>query len=178
MLGEGLKHLAGLKLLRSLNLEIGGDWIADSRPGTDSPTDDVLRELVELTQLRELNLHVHLTDAGLQHLCGLMSRRRELKVKVSIYRDQANDAFLQALANYMRQLRSLQKLPQLDFGIELECHAVTDDGLSHLAGLKQLRDLDLGHSRVTAAGLKHLTELTGLRRLNLGCGISGWVTRQ
>ncbi len=173
MLGEGLQQLAGLKLLRTVNLEIDRDWIADSQSVADSLNDKVLRELAGLAQLRQLNLHVHLSDAGLRHLADLMSRRCDLKVNVSIYRDQASDAFLEALAEYMRRLRSLPRLPQLDFGVEVECDAVSDAGLSHVAGLKQMRDLDLSHCRVTVAGLKHLAGLTGLRRLDLsGCDIT------
>jgi hypothetical protein len=45
---------------------------------------------------------------------------------------------------------------------------VTDAGLKHLAGLKQLRELDLSGTKVTDAGLKHLARLKQLQELGLG----------
>ena len=42
---------------------------------------------------------------------------------------------------------------------------VTDDGLAHVAKLKQLEELDLPES-ITPDGLKHLTGLTNLRKLS------------
>jgi uncharacterized protein (TIGR02996 family) len=44
---------------------------------------------------------------------------------------------------------------------------LTDDGLQHLAGLTQLRELKLMCRRVTSKGLKHLSGLTRLRKLSL-----------
>ncbi len=44
---------------------------------------------------------------------------------------------------------------------------MTDAGLEHLSGLKNLQLLDLTGTPVTDAGLKHLKELKNLRRLLL-----------
>ena len=44
---------------------------------------------------------------------------------------------------------------------------VTDETLRYLAGLKQLRELDLNNSQITDAGLKELSELPNLRDLRL-----------
>ena len=43
-----------------------------------------------------------------------------------------------------------------------------DDGLEHLVGFRNLRDLDLSHSRITDAGVERLAGLTGLQTLALG----------
>ena len=45
--------------------------------------------------------------------------------------------------------------------------AVTDAGLSHLAGISTLKHLDLSETRITDAGLKSLTKLPHLKTLNL-----------
>ena len=44
-----------------------------------------------------------------------------------------------------------------------------DVGLSHIAGLTQLRDLLLDHSSISDAGLRHLERLTQLEDLDLSC---------
>ncbi|HKB40357.1 MAG TPA: hypothetical protein VKD72_28260, partial [Gemmataceae bacterium] len=44
---------------------------------------------------------------------------------------------------------------------------VTDAGLKELAGLKNLQELDLGHTQVTGVGLKELNELKDLQWLDL-----------
>lgn len=44
---------------------------------------------------------------------------------------------------------------------------VNDETLRYLAGLKQLRELDLNNTQVTDAGLKELAELPKLRDLRL-----------
>ncbi len=44
---------------------------------------------------------------------------------------------------------------------------VTDETLRYLAGLKELRELDLNNTQVTDAGLKELSELPKLRDLRL-----------
>ena len=45
--------------------------------------------------------------------------------------------------------------------------AVSDDGLSHLAGLRQLQLLVLAGTKVTDAGLKHLHALLNLFTVNV-----------
>lgn len=44
---------------------------------------------------------------------------------------------------------------------------VTDEGLKHLAGLTNLRDLELAETRVTGTGFRHLTGLKNLTALDL-----------
>jgi hypothetical protein len=64
------------------------------------------------------------------------------------------------------------KLPRLPpvsvhFALELGFTEVTDAGLKHLAGLKNLSSLHLTSTKVTDAGLKHLTTLNNLSSLDL-----------
>jgi hypothetical protein len=51
--------------------------------------------------------------------------------------------------------------------VDLGYTEMTDAGLKHVAGLKQLQTLDLRHTKVTDAGLEHLAGLKKLRVLNL-----------
>jgi Leucine-rich repeat (LRR) protein len=51
--------------------------------------------------------------------------------------------------------------------LDLSRTLVTDEGLSRLAGLKQLEDLNLSGRSVKDAGLAHLAGLTALKRLDL-----------
>src|SRR5262245_16413001 len=57
--------------------------------------------------------------------------------------------------------------PTAAFGLFLPRADVTDAALKELAGLKNLRRLDLSFTQVTDAGLKELAGLTGLQTLNL-----------
>jgi hypothetical protein len=57
--------------------------------------------------------------------------------------------------------------PPAPFGLDLSLTLVRDAGLKELAGLKQLRILDLWGTRVTDAGLKELAGLKQLQVLNL-----------
>ncbi len=50
--------------------------------------------------------------------------------------------------------------------LSLDSTGITDDGLKHLSGLKNLQYLYLDSTSVTDAGMKHLTGLTELRVLS------------
>jgi Leucine-rich repeat (LRR) protein len=63
-------------------------------------------------------------------------------------------------------LKHLAGLKQLQW-LLLSFNKVTDAGLKHLAGLKQLQWLDLSHTKVTDGGLKHLAGLKQLQWLDL-----------
>jgi hypothetical protein len=64
-------------------------------------------------------------------------------------------------------LKHLAGLKQLQL-LVLSFTQVTDAGLKHLAGLKQLHGLYVGSTKVTDAGLEHLAGLKQLRELDLG----------
>jgi hypothetical protein len=72
-----------------------------------------------------------------------------------------DDAGLYALA---AELQDVEPLRFLDLA---ENRNVTNDGLKHLRGLKQLTGLNLSSCSITGAGLEHLRPLTRLAHLNL-----------
>ena len=140
MTDAGLKELAGLKSLQTLNLY-----------GTQV-TDAGLKELAGLKSLQTLDLPVtQVTDAGLKELAGLKSLQT-----LNLANTKVTDAGLKELAG----LKSLQAL-------HLYHTKVTDAGLKELAGLKSLQSLDLEWTKVTDAGLKELAGLKSLQKLNL-----------
>lgn len=73
----------------------------------------------------------------------------------------------------LARLRGLSSLLTLDLTDAGEV-AVTDAGLTHLAGLPSLQDLNLGGLSITDAGLSHLSPLRDLKTLRLsGTRVSG-----
>jgi hypothetical protein len=87
---------------------------------------------------------------------------------VSIRADEAEDKavkFIKKLDG--RILRDEKAKDNPIVGVGLGRTKVTDAGLKHLAGLKQLQLLVLTNTNVTDAGLKHLAGLKQLRFLNL-----------
>ncbi len=96
-----------------------------------------------------------LTEVGLERL-------KSLSELVSLTLTSAKKIDDDAVA----QLSAFQHLSKL----QISNTPISDDGLSHLAGLKQsLRDLTLRFCpNITGAGVQHLTELSKLRLLVLG----------
>ena len=160
--GTGLKELAGLEHLQSIELR------------TAPVTDAGLGGLAGLRQLRTLGLQESkVTGAGLKQLAGL-------KKLQSLNLSQSPITRLDGLAG-LEQLRSLElygtkisdaelkelsALKQLE-SLNLEGNPVTDLGLKELAGLTQLQSLHLGRTAVTIAGLKELRGFKKLQWLHL-----------
>jgi Leucine-rich repeat (LRR) protein len=143
----GLRHLAGLKNLRSLNLF----GVAD---------DEGLEHLKGLENLRELNLHrTQVRGKGLVHLQEL-TRLETLNLSECALRPG--------------RLEPLARLTSLTV-LNLERTGVTDEDMAHLKGLTKLRELKLGHNPgVTVAGLAHLRDMKSLEILDLqGAGLDG-----
>ncbi|MDB5313540.1 MAG: Regulatory sensor-transducer, BlaR1/MecR1 family [Gemmataceae bacterium] len=118
-------------------------------------TDDGLRALTGLGDLEVLMVWDagRITDAGVGHLAGLTKLQ-----KVHFSNGKLGD---DALAVFGR-LPAIREL-------SLQGNSISDDGLKHLAGLKQLRSLWVGMSRrpITDAGARHLAGLTALEELDL-----------
>lgn len=118
-------------------------------------TDDALKVLSGLKGLEVLLIWdaKQVTDAGVGHLAGLTKLR-----KVHLSNGQLGDDSL-AVFGWLPAIRELS----------LQGSTFSDDGLKHLAGLKQLRHLWLGMSRkpITDAGARHLAGLTALESLDL-----------
>jgi hypothetical protein len=64
--------------------------------------------------------------------------------------------------------RHLAALPALRKLIVWENDGVTDEALSHIGKLTNLRELEMGDAPITAAGIKHLQGLKALTNLGLG----------
>ena len=67
-----------------------------------------------------------------------------------------------------KDLRHVQKLVQLQALYLATMMEISDEGVSHLAGLTKLEFLSLNQTKVTDDGLKYLAELVELRSLDLG----------
>jgi internalin A len=65
----------------------------------------------------------------------------------------------------------LEHLKPLQNAVELNCHyaeSLTEDGVAHLKGWKNLEHLNLCGTKVTSRVFEHLAHLTSLRSLDLG----------
>jgi Leucine-rich repeat (LRR) protein len=143
-------------------------------------TDQGLKRLAGMTQLRELSFAGHVTDTGLKALAAFQQLRT-----LDLADSGISDAGLKELGA-LRQLevlrlnrtkvtgsgfRSLASLPALR-ELRLGGCALTDAGLKELAGVTQLQSLGLANTRITDAGMKHLAALTELQALILGGSVT------
>jgi tetratricopeptide (TPR) repeat protein len=92
------------------------------------------------------------TDAVLAHLAKLTTLQ-----DLAVTNCNVTDAGLETLAGFA-------KLEALSL---LACKQISDDGLKHLQGLKNLQELDLNSTSIGDAGLQHLKGLARLRVLHL-----------
>jgi beta-lactamase regulating signal transducer with metallopeptidase domain/thiol-disulfide isomerase/thioredoxin len=148
---EGIVHLAGLKELRFLHLD--GVVVANEGFGVGDAGLAVLAKLPHLDFLSVSRSNV--TDGGMGHLRGHPSIRF-----LYLGGTKVSDEGLKVIA-------SLPRLEHLSLGAYDEGANITDDGLTHLAGLTNLKSLNLSGTEVTNEGLKRLQGLTGLEELNL-----------
>jgi acetyl esterase/lipase len=162
--GTGFAHLQGMKQLESINLH--------SSPASDAGleaigkltslrrleivhskvTDAGLAHLAGLVNLRQLHVASHeTTENGLPFL-GQLQALEQLDVYERLASNQT--------------LAQIQKLPRLR-SLMLVVGVFDDEGVRHLAGLK-LEELWLGSDKVTDAALEHLAGLKALRKVHLG----------
>ncbi len=144
---EGMKKLAALKNLQTLNL------------GQTNPrfTDAGVKHLAALTQLEKLDLqNVKLTDACLHALAGMTKLRYlDLSNNRSNWTKYGPHQFTD---KGFAELAGLQQLEYLDLGAT----SLTDESFKTIGGLKNLRAL-YGSGRMTDNGLKYLAGLDKLR---------------
>ncbi len=126
---DDLKVISKLSEITSLNLD-----------GSKRVTENGLRYLANMPQLRKLVLGGRITDRGLESLQQL----RELREFAMFWQNDVTDA---GVSN----LRFCDQLEDVDL---LGCN-VGDGALSALAGKQNLKRLNTGRN-VTDAGLKHL----------------------
>lgn len=138
-------------------------------------TDDGMTHIANLPKLRSLSLHgTNVTADGL-------ARLRSANDFVVLNLDYANPEMLVALRTLpnlqqlgvarssitsadLAHMANLSKLRQLEI---LECPAVGDDGMQHLANLTNLESLVLLRTSVSDDGLRHLRELRRIKSLHL-----------
>jgi len=122
------------------------------RKGAHRVTDDDLRHLEGMTELRHLRLDgMNITDAGLARL-GRLTQLRGLTLGGTQLTD--------------RGLAHLRNLTELDF-LNLGDTKIGDEGLAHLAGLTKMQQLHLTNTQVTDGGIAHLKGLAALQLLDL-----------
>ncbi len=193
MTNAGLKDLAGLKSLQSLELRLTEPY---AEPNL---TQAGLKELAGLQSLQSLYLcqSMHLSDAGLKEMPGRQQLRTlnvagtqvtgiglaefkslhtlnlaatqlspdGLKELVTLTQLQNLDlTFVHLNDNHLKELTRLKSLHTLNLSF---MEAVTGEGLKDLAGLKSLRTLHLGGTAVVKSDLKGLIELKSLQTLYL-----------
>jgi len=165
----GLAHLKDLKslrylslaALRNLNLDRDLSYITaltdlEELDLQDAPVNDAgLSNLSRLQKLRRLNLLKRspsgkITGAGMVHLKNLKSLE-----ELTLPRG-ASDAGIEQLAN----LDSLKK-------INLWGDDVTDKGMSVLAQMKSLENLEISSRNITDAGIEELSQCPRLKSLSL-----------
>ena len=147
---EGIAHLKGWKKLERLNLR-----------GTKI-TDTALEHISGLISLVALDAgFAQITDSGLDRLTNLTHLR-----ELAIGGNKLSDSGLQFL-------KSLPDLTHLDISGSQRTDSglwfvtVTDLGMEPVAGLKHLRELNLGGTGTTDLGLAKLKELSQLQSLDL-----------
>ncbi len=161
--GSGLQHLKALTKVRILNL------------GTTGITDEGFAGIQGLTQLQTLQLPLGLTDAGFVHLKGLtelldveFGRMPGLKGPGLQYLADKKNITALALTETgvtdegLKHIAGMKQLRSLYLPPQ-----IGDAGLAHLVGLTELADVSLAGSKVTDAGLAHLKGLTKLAGINL-----------
>jgi hypothetical protein len=143
---HGVRHLAGLRSLRVLNLsrtKISGAGF---------------EKFSSLQHLEELDLHAtDVTDEGVRYLAALRSVRI-----LNLIDTKITDAALM----YLSAMESLECL-------YLDDNDITNESLVHLAKLRKLRRLGLGGTKVSDAGLKIIQRFGSLESVGFNhCAIS------
>lgn len=183
---EGLERVAGFRQLEILKIDhtkVGGDEHGYLKPlsslkelrkldlSRTAVTDSGLGYLSDLRNLEYLSLaDTSITGEGLRHLSNLRNLK-ELDLRKTEVGD-AGLACLSGLTNLERLSAGEMWATDGDFyddagegergrGIKL----LTDGGLGHLSGMRNLRSLSLNRTEITGRGFSYLTELNNLRSL-------------
>lgn len=141
---DGVEHLKGLRNLTSLNLD------------SHSITDTSLRHVSHLTSIRHLDLFgSKVTDNGLRLICTLtFSNLKSLEVCGG----GVTDVGVRYISRSMALLESLNLANN---------HRISDEAMPSICLLKNLKNLNLTHSRVTSEGILHLLNLRRLESLSV-----------
>jgi len=158
----GIKNLGALQKLRRLSL-------------VHFPlSDEALDIIASMTELRKLDLvETPVTDAGFKKLATLVHLEEQLNLPSGVT-DQGLSILgsfpqLKKLGLYGHQvtdssIAEIQKLPKLT---ELYLIGATDENLSRMKGLTQLRGLELNLGLLTEQGYQTLQELKWLQTITI-----------
>jgi hypothetical protein len=137
---DGLKHLEGMQSLEAVTIF------------SQRITDKGLAHLTGLGRLKSLWLSGRITDSYLERICKL----KQLELLHADGVRQVTDSGLEQLANHP-ELRSLVlgSGGWNDSGTQ-DCMQVSDEGLVHLHGLKNLTFLEINTTQATPAGIDKL----------------------
>lgn len=152
-------HLQHLNALEALTL--ADSWHRRARTkgaegNADPYSQDDLKHLVSLKELKQLEMYFLIDDVGLSHICQLP---KLATVRLSpLVSDKGLD--------YLSKMSALETVTAV--GNE----KITDEGLAKLPGLKNLKNLDLsGAKKITDEGIAYIGALQSLRNLRLvSCG--------
>jgi tetratricopeptide (TPR) repeat protein len=192
--GAGLRHLAGLRALRQLDLSLGSigndglPWLGRLK-GLESLdlsmnrlNEESLPHLLPLRNLRALNLgHTYVSVLGLKHLVGFQRLETLLMAKTIFLGHEDTE-----LVARFPSLRTLDVAHcMVDVGHLLGCQGLErlnvsgnplgDEELLELAVLPRLRVLVLGRTQATEAGIARFREATGGRVEVLTDNASDWM---
>lgn len=147
----------------------------------DKVTDDTVKYLEDLTELRYLNLYsTKITAAGWVHLRKL-TNLESFNFDGTLVTDEAlaclgkltllRELELSNIDGHTpwftdQGLAHLKDMTRLEV-LSLDDTDITDAGLAHLQSLKRLSKLSLCDTKVSDAGLVHLRSLINLEELNL-----------
>jgi Leucine-rich repeat (LRR) protein len=139
---------------------------------------DAVRAIRQLSGLVEYDSEPHRPE-WLRHIVG------DDSFQVVVHIDLSGEDFADEDLRHLRQFRNLRRLSLADTKVgdaglehiaelrELEmlylrgCDRITNDGLRHLQGLTNLRDLTITSDQVTNDGIQHLAGLKNLESLDL-----------
>lgn len=142
----GVRHLARLPNLQKVH-------ISASKIGDGS-----LAVFGRMPSIQELSLQGNaFTDAGLAHLAGMVQLR-------SLWVGRSKLPITDAGVRHLAKLTSLE---QLDLGSAGDDPAIGDAAVESFLGMKSLRQLYLGKTRMTADGVGRLLTLPELKDLSL-----------
>ncbi len=140
---QGLAYVAGLEELEKIYM-----WDAFM------VTDEGVAHLAELPNLEYIHLSKSaVTDESLR-LLSQMSTLKGISMQENAFTDQGLE--------YLSEMTQIKTL-----WIGLGETQITDEGLSQLANLENLEELDLQNTQVTDAGLEHLYGLSHLKEIHL-----------
>ena len=153
---KGLKVLdiSGCRISASVMAEIGRyDELEELNLSKSSVDDFGLRQLRKLKALRGLGLReTKLSDAGLECLVDLASLE-----KLDIADTQVTDRGVRQISEHLRRLHFLR----------LNGCRISDGGACELGRMKLIEELGLGDTQVTDRGTVAIAGLPNLRRLDL-----------